>query len=65
MAQEKVSRNELLEMHIGQTRIFTLTNPTKLQSAVTQCNQLKNEKKGEWSTRRDYSSCSISITRVK
>ena len=65
MAQERVSRDELLEMRIGQTRIFTLTNPTKLQSAATQCNQLKNEQKGEWTIKRDYTSCSISITRVK
>ena len=65
MPQEKVSRDELLEMHIGQTRIFTLTNPTKLQSAATQCNQLKNERKGEWTIKRDYTSCSISITRTK
>ena len=54
-----------MEMHIGQTRIFTLTNPTKLQSAATQCNQLKNEAKGEWTIKRDYKACSISITRVK
>jgi hypothetical protein len=65
MAQEKVTRSELLEMHIGQTRIFTLTNPTKLQSVATTCNQMKNERKGEWTIKRDYSSCSISITRTK
>ena len=65
MPQDRVSRNELLEMHVGQTRIFFLTNPTKLQSAATQCNQLKNEKKGEWTIKRDYASCSISITRMK
>jgi len=65
MEQEKVSRKELLEMHIGQTRIFTLTNPTKLQSATVTCNQLKNERKGEWISKRDYQSCSISITRTK
>ena len=65
MTQERVTRNDLLEMHIGQTRIFTLNNPTKLQSAATQCNQLKNEQKGEWTIKRDYVSCSISITRLK
>ena len=52
-------------MHIGQTRIFTLTNPTKLQSVATTCNQLKNEQKGEWTIKRDYTTCSISVTRVK
>ena len=65
MAQEKVSRNELLEMHIGQTRIFTLTNPTKLQSVATICNQMKNEQKGVWTIKRDYTACSISVTRLK
>ena len=65
MAQEKVTRQELLDMHIGQTRIFTLLDPTKLQSAATTCNQMKNEQKGEWTIKRDYQSLSISITRVK
>ena len=65
MTQEYVSRKELIEMHIGQTRIFTLTNPTKLQAAATTRNQLKNEQKGEWTIKRDYTSCSISITRTK
>ena len=65
MAQEKVTRSELLEMHIGQTRIFTLTNPTKLQSVAVTCNQMKNEQKGEWTIKRDYTTCSISVTRVR
>ena len=65
MKQEKVTRKELIDMHIGQTRIFTLMEETKLQSVATTCNQLKNEKKGEWSIKRDYSACSISVTRLK
>lgn len=65
MEQEKVSRQELTDMHIGQTRIFTLTHPTKLQSVATTCNQLKNEQKGEWTIKRDYQACSISVTRLK
>lgn len=65
MTQEKVTRQELMEMHIGSTRIFTLTNPTKLQSVATTCNQLKNEQKGEWTIRRDYTTCSVSVTRTK
>lgn len=65
MAQEKVTRKELIDMHIGQTRIFTLMEETKLQSVATTCNQLKNEKKGEWTIKRDYSACSISVTRIK
>ena len=65
MAQEKVTRNELLEMHIGQTRIFTLMEETKLQSVATTLNQLKNEKKGEWTHRKDYGACAVSVTRIK
>lgn len=65
MAQQKVTRKELTDMHIGQTRIFTLLEPTKLQSVATTCNQLKNENKGEWTIKRDYSACSISVTRTK
>lgn len=65
MAQEKVTRKELTGMHIGQTRIFTLTEETKLQSVATTCTQLKNERKGEWTIKRDYSACSISVTRMR
>jgi len=65
MVQDKVTRKELLEMHIGQTRIFTLAEHTKLQSVASTCTQMKNEQKGEWTYRRDYVSCSISITRIK
>ena len=65
MAQEKVAREELIEMHVGQTRIFSLTNPTKLQSVATTLNQLKNERKGMWTHRKDYDACAISVTRVK
>ena len=65
MEQEKVTREELIEMHVGQTRIFSLTNPTKLQSVATTLNQLKNERKGMWTHRKDYDACAISVTRVK
>lgn len=65
MAQEKVTREELIDMHVGQTRIFSLTNPTKLQSVATTLNQLKNERKGMWTHRKDYDACAISVTRVK
>ena len=65
MAQEKVTRQELRDMHIGQTRIFTLMEPKKVTSAKVTAKQLKDEKEGEWTIKRDYTSCSISITRVK
>lgn len=64
MAQEKVTREELLGMHIGQTRIFTLADKTKLQSVATTLTQLKKEDKGEWTHRKDYESSAISVTRL-
>ena len=65
MAQEKVTREELLGMHIGQARIFTLIDKSKLQSVATTLTQLKNEGKGEWTHRKDYKASAVSVTRVK
>ncbi len=65
MAQEKVSREELERMHIGQTRIFTLNDRSKLQSVATTLTQLKNEHRGEWTHKKDYEACAVSVTRVK
>ena len=65
MAQKKVTREELLGMHIGQTRIFTLVDKTKLQSVASTLTQLKNEDKGEWTHRKDYEASAVSVTRVK
>ena len=65
MAQEKVTREELLEMRIGQARIFTLNDKTKLQSVASTLTQLKNEGKGEWTHRKDYEAVAVSVTRVK
>jgi hypothetical protein len=64
MAQEKVTRNELREMHVGQTRIFTLTDPKKVTSAKVTAKQLKDEKEGEWLVKPDYNACAVSITRI-
>lgn len=64
MAQEKVTRNELRDMHIGQTRIFTLTDPKKVTSAKVTAKQLKDEKEGEWKVSPDYEACAVSITRI-
>lgn len=65
MAQEKVTRQELRDMHIGQTRIFTLTEEKKISSARVTAQQMKNEKEGEWSVKPDYDACAVSITRIK
>ena len=65
MPQEKVSRNELLEMHIGQTRIINLPDGGKVESAKVTAKQMKDLKKGEWQVKPDYDACAVSITRVK
>lgn len=65
MTQEKVTREELIAMHIGQTRIFTLIDKTKLQSVATTLTQLKNEGKGEWTHKKDYEASAVSVTRMK
>ena len=65
MVQEKVTQKELEEMRVGSTRIFALTEPGKLASVATMCTRMKNERRGEWSVRKDYESVSVSVTRVK
>ena len=65
MIQEKVTRKELREMHIGQTRIFLLPNKKKLSSARVTCQQLKDEEELEFKAKPDFSANAISITRIK
>ena len=65
MGQEKVTRKELRDMHVGQTRIFTLMEEKKISSARVTAQQMKNEKEGEWLVKPDYEACAVSITRVK
>lgn len=65
MKQEFVSTKELLEMRVGSTRVFMLTEPSKLQSCASLCTRLKNERRGEWSVRRDYENIAVSVTRNK
>lgn len=65
MAQEKVTRQELRDMHIGQTRIFTLLDKKKVTSARVTAQQLKDEGEGEWSMKLDYEASAVSATRLK
>ena len=65
MAQEKVTRQELREMRVGQTRIITLTDPKKVSAARVTCTQLKKEEKLEFLVKQDFDSNSVSITRTK
>ena len=63
--QERVSREDLRNLRIGQTRIFTLADKKKISSARVQANQLKNEEELEFMIKPDYETSSVSITRIK
>lgn len=63
--QERVTRQEMRDMRVGQTRIFTLADKKKIISARVQANMLKNEEGLEFEVNADYTSASVSITRVK
>lgn len=65
MAQKKVTRQELRELHIGQTRIFILTDPKKVAAARVTCTQLKQEEKLEFMVKQDFDANAVSITRIK
>lgn len=65
MATETVTRNELLKMRVGGTRIFFVGVPGKLRSAATTCTNLKNDGLGVWECNKDFKSLSVSITRIK
>lgn len=65
MVQEKVTRQELREMHIGQARIFTLTDRKKIASARVTATQLKNEEGLEFEVHPDWESSAVSIKRTK
>lgn len=63
--QEKVTRQEMRDMRVGQTRIFTLADKKKIMSVRVQANQLKNEEELEFEVKADYTASSVSVTRVK
>lgn len=63
--QDCVSKKDMREMRVGQTRIFTLADKGKIASARVQATALKNEEDLEFQVRADYEASSVSITRVK
>lgn len=63
--QERVTRQEMRDMRVGQTRIFTLTDKRKIMSVRVQANQLKNAEDIEFEVKADYAASSVSVTRVK
>lgn len=64
MTQEKVTRQELREMHIGQTRIFTLNDAKKVTSARVTCTQMAQEEGLKFMVKPDYQAKAVSITRI-
>lgn len=65
MVQEKVTRKELREMHIGQTRIFTFSDARKVHSARVTCGQMRDLEGLEFAFKPDYKAKSACITRIK
>ena len=63
--QERVTRQDLRNMRVGQTRIFTLADKKKITSARVQANQLKQEEDLEFDVKPDFNASSVSITRLK
>lgn len=63
--QNRVTRKELRDIRVGQTRIFTLSDKKKIQSARVQAQQLKNEEGIEFEVNADYAASAVSITRTK
>lgn len=65
MAQEKVTRKELRDMHIGQTRIIVLLERKKIESARQTVLQVSREEGLVFTFKPDYEASAVSITREK
>lgn len=63
--KEKVTRDDLRELHVGQTRIFYLVSPNKIESARQTCTQLKKIERLEFGFKPDYEAVAVSITRIR
>ena len=63
--QESVTRNELRQLHVGQTRIFNLIQANKVASARVTCRQMGLEYGMEFEVKTDYVNRAVCITRKK
>lgn len=63
MTKDKVTRNDLIGMKIGQTEIFKLPTAGKLKSARATCNQMW-DKDMKFTTRIMKEEMAIVITRI-
>ena len=65
MVQEKVTRQELRELRVRQTRIFILKEPKQVASARMTAHMLAREEGFKFCVRPDYHAVAIAITREK
>ena len=65
MKQSKLTRKELREMHIGQTRIISFYLKKKIESARQTVRQVSRDDDLEFTFKPDYAACAVSITRTK
>lgn len=64
MIQEKITRQELRDMKVGQTRVIELASPKKLESARQTVRQVAFEDGMEFSFVPDKEHIAVSITRT-
>ena len=62
---ERVTRQDLRNMRVGQTRIFTLADKKKITSAKQNIYQLQREEDLEFDVKPDFDASAVSVTRVK
>lgn len=65
MTQSKLTRKELREMHIGQTRIISFYLKKKIESARQTVRQVSRDEDLEFTFKPDYEAKAVSITRTK
>ena len=63
MAQETVTRQEMRDLNVGQTRIFVLKDRKKIASVRVQANQLNKEEGLKFRVVADFEASSVCITR--
>lgn len=63
MAQETVTRQEMRDLNVGQTRIFVLKDRKKIASVRVQANQLNKEEGLKFRVVADFGASSVCITR--
>ena len=62
---ERVTRNDLREIHVGQTRIWAFEDAKKVTSARVTARQLALEEGYEFQVNPDYLNRAVCIKRLK